>query len=176
MILLVFAFAVLILPLQWIFAIVLAALFHELCHYLAIRCCGGKILGAAAGINGARLQVSGLSQGQELICALAGPIGGLVLLFGIRWFPRIAICGVCQSMFNLLPVYPLDGGRALQCGMELILPIHQAERVCLWVRRICLAVVIGLGIYGSLIKGLGMMPLLLGGIICGKIACKPTRD
>lgn len=176
MILLMLALAVLVLPLQWFAAIILAAVFHELCHYLAVRCCGGQLMGVSVEIRGARLEVAGLSNAQELFCALAGPLGGLLLLFLIRWIPRTAICAAFQSLFNLLPVYPLDGGRALRCGMELILPIEQADRVCLWVRRVCLAMVICLGVYGAVCLDLGVMPLLLGVIICGKIACKPTPD
>lgn len=173
MILFILALAVLVLPLQWFIAIVLAAAFHELCHYLAICFCGGQIVGISADMRGAKLEVVGLSNQQELFCALAGPAGGLLLLLLIRWIPRTAICGVFQSLFNLLPIYPLDGGRALKCGMELILPVEQAERVCLWIRRICLGLVIGLGLYGTVFLGLGLMPLLLGIIICGKITCKP---
>lgn len=174
MILFVLALAVLILPLQWFVAIVLAACFHELCHYLAIRICRGKIVGVSLDVRGARLEVAGLSNQQELFCAMAGPAGGLLLVTLIRWIPRTAICGVFQSLYNLLPIYPLDGGRALRCGMELIMPVEQAERVCLWVRRICLGLVIGFGFYGTVFLGLGLMPLLLGIIICGKIACKPS--
>ena len=168
----VLALAVLVLPLQWFIAIILAAVFHELCHYLAIRCCGGQIVGISADMRGAKLEVVGLSNKQELFCALAGPAGGLLLLLLIRWIPRTAICGVFQSLFNLLPIYPLDGGRALRCGMELILSVERADKVCLWVRRISLTLVIGLGVYGTVFLGLGLMPLLLGIIICGKIACK----
>ena len=54
MILFVLALAVLILPLQWFVAIVLAACFHELCHYLAIRICRGKIVGVSLDVRGAR--------------------------------------------------------------------------------------------------------------------------
>lgn len=175
MILFLLALAVLVLPLQWFVAIVLAALIHELCHYLAIRCCGGEILGISMDVCGAKLEVAGLSNGQELFCTLAGPAGGLALLLLVRWMPRTAICGAFQSLFNLLPIYPLDGGRALRCGMELILPMEQADRVCLWARRITVGLVIGLGVYGTVVLGLGLMPLLLGIVICGKIACKPPR-
>ena len=176
MILILLALAVLVLPLQWFCAMILAALFHELCHYGAVRCCGGQICGMSMELSGARLRVTGLTGGRELLCALAGPLGGFLLLIFIRWIPRTAICGVFQSLFNLLPVYPLDGGRALRCGMELILPLERAVQVCLWIRRICLVLILGLGIYGTVFRALGLMPLALCGIICGKIACKQPWD
>lgn len=175
MILIMLALAVLVLPLQWCIAIILAAVFHELCHYLAIRCCGGQILGVSFGADGAKIVVTGLSNGQELFCALAGPMGGLFLLCAIRWIPRTAICAVFQSVYNLLPMYPLDGGRALRCGMELLMPLERADAVCLWVKRICLGLVVGFGFYGTLILKLGLMPLLFAGVIFAKISCKQHR-
>ena len=175
MILVMLALAVLVLPLQWVAAMVLAAVFHEVCHYLVIRYYGGKILGVTVQTGGAKLEVTGLSNGQELCCALAGPLGGFLLLFGLRWMPRTAICAVFQSLYNLLPIYPLDGGRALRCGMELILPLYRADQVCLWAQRIAVALVVMLGVYGTVFLRLGWTPILLSMVIFGKIACKPHR-
>lgn len=53
------------------------------------------------------------SAGREVLCALAGPLGGFLLLFLLHSAPRIALCAFVQSVCNLIPVYPLDGGRAL---------------------------------------------------------------
>lgn len=166
----VLALALLILPLQWVLSILIAAVFHELCHYLAVRLCGGEMVGLTLTPHGARMEVGGLSQWQALICALAGPVGGLLLLVFVRWIPMIAICGACQSLFNLIPVYPLDGGRALRCLLEWRFP-GQADRICLWVQRICLTCIAGLGLYGTLILKLGILPLTMSVLIFAKIAC-----
>ena len=175
MIWIVLALAVLVLPLQWLFAILLAAFFHELCHYAAVKACGGQVLRLEIGWSGAQMEVAGLSTGKELLCSLAGPAGGLALLMVIRWIPRTAICAGFQSLFNLIPVYPLDGGRALRCGLELIFPLDTVDRVCLWVRKLCLIFMVGLGLYGTVFLHLGLMPLLLAVVLCGKIACKPSH-
>ena len=52
------------------------------------------------------------------VIALAGPFGGLVLLLTARWLPRLAICGLMQSVFNLLPISPLDGSRAVSAMLQ----------------------------------------------------------
>lgn len=171
MILIILALAVLILPLQWIFAVVLAAAFHELCHYLAVKACGGEIHRLSVGISGARMEVTGLSEMQELLCALAGPAGGLLLLLFARWLPRTAVCAAFQSLFNLIPVYPLDGGRALRCCLDRIMP-DKTERICLWIRQLCLAGIALLGLYGTVILRLGLLPMGLSAMIFVKIACK----
>ena len=61
-----------------------------------------------------------MSPGRELICILAGPAASLLLLCLARIFPRVAICGLIQGCYNLLPIAPLDGGRALHCLLSLL--------------------------------------------------------
>lgn len=61
-----------------------------------------------------------MSPGRELLCVLAGPAVSFSLLALARFFPRIAICGLVQGIYNLLPIYPLDGGKALRCMVSLL--------------------------------------------------------
>lgn len=173
------AFLILVLPLKWVLAVILAAAFHELCHGVAVRLCGGQVLRLRIGGRGALMEATPLPPKKELICALAGPVGGLLLLFTARWIPRIALCGAIHSAYNLLPVYPLDGGRALRCGAEIFLPPEKADKLCAWLERSCILALIGLGIYGCLVLDLGIAPALPAAILLirgeiGKIPCKPA--
>lgn len=167
----------LLLPLQWLAAMCLAMVFHEGCHYLMIRICGGTVTELRVRPSGILMEVHGLRRWQEVICSLAGPIGGLLLLSTPRWLPRTAICAGAQSLFNLLPVYPLDGGRALRCGAEVFLPPLAAGRLCDIIERGCLLGLFFLGIYGCFCLRLGTFPLLASGLVAlrafrGKIPCK----
>ena len=113
------AILLLMIPLRWILAAFLAAGFHELGHCLAVELLGGTILEANVSARGAKLRAAPMSPERELLCVLAGPAVS-VALFGLRrLFPRIAVCALIQGVFNLLPIYPLDGGRAVRCLGEL---------------------------------------------------------
>lgn len=120
------AVMLLLLPLDWLLSVFLASSFHELCHYLAVRLCGGVVYRMSVDVSGAKMEISPLPPGKELVCALAGPFGSGLLATTVHFLPLIGLCGLAQGAFNLIPVYPLDGGRALRCGLQLLLPERKA--------------------------------------------------
>lgn len=169
------ALLLLVLPLRWVAAAGLAALFHELCHMIAVRACGGRVNVVAVGESGAVMETADLTNWQELLCAMAGPLGGLLLLFFLRWFPEVAVCAAFQSAFNLLPIYPLDGGRCLRCVVSMVRPTG-ADTVCVWVAGGSCLLLFALGIWAAAVN-LGLIPLMTAGIVAmksirGKIPCK----
>lgn len=109
---------VLLLPLKWLAAALAAAAVHELCHLAAVRALGGKVYSLTIGPTGAVMDASVTGRGREILAAAAGPAGSLLLLLLIRLAPRVALCGLIQGLFNLLPLYPLDGGRMLRAALE----------------------------------------------------------
>lgn len=136
----------LILPLRWLMCAFTAAIFHEFCHYLAIRAVGGRLQEIRVCPTGAIIETTPLSPSQELVCALAGPLGELLLLLFARFIPLTAICALVQSVFNLIPIYPLDGGRALQCAISLLRPHKDPVPICRWVERAFIFLMIALSI------------------------------
>lgn len=119
------AMMLLLIPLRWIFAMILSASIHELGHLLCVRLCGGCIRNVDIGLRGLRIRSDPLPHRQALICIAGGPAANLLMVFYRRLFPRIAICAFFQMVYNLLPFYPLDGGRMLR----LILGRDREERI-----------------------------------------------
>jgi stage IV sporulation protein FB len=105
---------ILLLPVQWMAGAILAAVIHELFHILAVLFFGGEILSITVTGTGARIDATPMSLGKTLLSSLAGPTGSFLCLCGSEYFPEMALCGLVQGAYNLLPIYPLDGGRALQ--------------------------------------------------------------
>ena len=105
---------------------VLCAFLHELRHIIAIKIMGGKV--GALKVHGFGIQISGnleLDYKREAISALMGPIAsllaGLVFIllsrFGMytQLIVFLAMSNLCLFAVNILPIYPLDGGRCLYC-------------------------------------------------------------
>ena len=101
----------LILPLRFLLGVILAATVHELGHLTAMYFAGVQIEGIFIHPFGARIQAGPMEPGTEIICALAGPLAGVLTIFAWKWFPELALAGLVQTIFNLIPIYPLDGGR-----------------------------------------------------------------
>lgn len=162
------AILVLILPLQWILAAVISAAVHEFFHIAAIKLFGLRIFSIRISTGGAQISTEPMTYTQELICALAGPAGGLILLLFARWVPRIAVCAAFHSLYNLLPIYPSDGGRALRCGVKLIFPDRIADSIVRVIETCFLTFVTLLGIYGSFVLHLGLYPSLIAFILVAR--------
>lgn len=109
------ALGILCLPFSWLIAAVLAALCHEGCHFFAAKILNVHISNISIGIGGMVMEMEPMPRGKEFAVALAGPLGSFLLCLMLRVFPELAICGLVQGGFNLLPIFPLDGGRLMYC-------------------------------------------------------------
>ena len=111
---LVLGLMALLFPVRFLAGTLLAALIHELGHFLAIWMTGGKVLRICLRAGGVRIETAPMTPGREALCALAGPAAGSVTMLAWRWFPELALAGFVQTVFNLIPIYPLDGGRVVR--------------------------------------------------------------
>ena len=89
---------------------------------------------------------------QEVSCPSAGPLVSLTLCLLSRWMPILGLCALVQGLFNLLPVYPMDGGRILQA-----IAGERASNVIAFVTTLYL---IGIGVYLTFYENMGLIPLL----------------
>ena len=102
---------------QLLAVILSAAALHELGHLLVLRLLGARVRELRVSVFGAELMTSAarLSYPGEIAAVLAGPavnlLCALVLGGAHAWVAAGAHLSLC--LFNLLPVRPLDGGRAL---------------------------------------------------------------
>lgn len=165
------AFLLMVVPLTWLGACVVAAAFHEACHLLAAKWVGAEIESLTVGVSGARISARFPDRKGELLTALAGPVGSLLLLVLLSVAPRLALCGGVQGVYNLLPLYPKDGGRVLKCLMEMVLP-QQSERLCRWAEITALLILVVLAVWGSFGLKIGIWPVVMVGVRCLRWFCQ----
>lgn len=116
------ALLLLFVPVDWLFSAVLAAVCHECAHLLMLCILNVRVRGAVIHFAGAEILTDAMDDWQELLCSLAGPVGSFALVILCRWLPKTSVCAAVQGCFNLLPIYPLDGGRSLRCCGRILMP------------------------------------------------------
>lgn len=140
-----------------------AALIHELGHLAALRLAGGRVTALRLSVFGAELAAdgAGLSYGKELAAVLAGPLANLLagLILARLGCPAAAGAHLVLCAFNLLPVRPLDGGRALYLLAAWIAGPAAGEALCRWVGG-CAALALATALIWLVVRSGGSLWLL----------------
>ena len=129
---------------------VLACVVHELGHLLVGAALGGRPRWLSLSAVGLELNMeypAGLSYGRELAVALAGPAVNLVTGGICAQFGNYLLAGVSfgLGLFNLMPVLPLDGGRALWCVLSALFGAQTGERAADGAAGVLVGLLAGIG-------------------------------
>ena len=152
------------------YAFLAAATAHEAGHVMAIYLVGGRVTGIRLGMCDAKIETRGLGYRQEIFCALAGPGMSVLVCLALRKaYATCAAISLLLGLFNAMPVYPLDGGRALRAGLCLVLPLGRAEAVSSVVSlAVCAAGLAG-AVFCARAYGLGFAPVALWLVVFARV-------
>ena len=165
-------------------ALLLAAAAHELGHLAAILGLGLRLREIRAELGGLRMEYSGdTGTAGHLGIAAAGPAAGflyawtaarLALRLGWGWLSLSAGLSLLLSLFNLLPVLPLDGGRIALYLSTAAMGEERGELLC---RRLGLWLSAALSALGLrlLVRGRGAA-LLTAGLVLLFGSCKKAEN
>lgn len=105
-------------------------LVHELGHLAALRSMRVTVREIRLRLSGAMIGTERMNYRTEQICAAAGPGASILLgVTALRIAPHLAIVSLLLGVINLLPMYPLDGGRILRAALLIHVNPEQAERI-----------------------------------------------
>ena len=157
----------------FLLGLLVSVLLHEMAHaFVALRFFRVKTLEIVMfPIGGlARLERT-LRPVEEFWIALSGPLVNVVLSLAIfaylrlthqplgihltdlthptdaNVWSRLAVGNMLLAGFNLLPAFPMDGGRILRALLSLIRPEDEATRIASWMGRM---LAMSMGLYGLL--------------------------
>ncbi len=160
-----------LLAVAFLLAIFLCVFLHELGHALAARQYNIKTRDITMlPIGGlARLETIPEEPKQELIVALAGPAVNLVIaavlgllvsadpssvenfdmmtLNGQSFLYTLMVANLVLALFNLIPAFPMDGGRVLRALLSFRLPRPQATRIAAGIGQVLAIGFIFIGLF-----------------------------
>lgn len=152
-----------------------AAALHEAGHLCVLRALGVPILRLRLCVTGAILQTPLLGYREELLAAAAGPTVNALLFFAsLRGDARFAAVNFGLLCYNLLPFYPLDGGRILRALLSRLL----GDRLGAYMERAigasCLAFLGAAAVYLTCILHAGLWPVAIYACLLLRIAQTKT--
>lgn len=133
------ALSLFVFPIQWVFGWIIAAFVHELFHLLMMLILKVNVFSVSLRASGTIIESNSMTSFQELLCAIAGPLGGLTIMLLKVIFPPASVCAAVQTVYNLLPIYPLDGGRAVKCAAACMFGDKKAEIISKVISILCFA-------------------------------------
>ncbi|MBI5964481.1 MAG: tetratricopeptide repeat protein [Chloroflexi bacterium] len=161
--------------LLWVTGFLLCILLHELGHMLAAQLVGVEVKNIVIWILGGLTNLSRKAEKpfHHLIISAAGPLVNIFLAFlcvlfyvfisflllpnfqneglflwaqtFVNLFFSLALVNIILVVFNILPIYPLDGGNILHAFMEMLFGKSNADLITL---VISIPILLGLIIFG----------------------------
>jgi len=120
-----------------------AMLAHELGHLIVLELIGTEVRRVRIGAAGAVIELAGeLTRRQDMGVTAAGPIAGLVFSIACicadtPFFRYAGLISLLATAFNLLPVYPMDGGRLAFLLLSTAVPLRASETVMRVIGTLC---------------------------------------
>lgn len=142
---------------------------HELGHVAVARRFGvrtRRVLLLPIG-GAAQMERKMLTPKADLLISVGGPVVNLVLAAAMMgpawwwsdplWF-RLGVLNLALGLFNLIPAFPMDGGRVLRAVLTELMGATRATRITLGVGFVF---AIGFFVIGSLAVELGLVALAI---------------
>lgn len=141
----------------------ICALIHEGAHIVTAKKCGIGILYIEIQPFGvcARLKAEMIKKPtDEILIALVGPLSNIAMLMiaiGLKYrlgtyrlYDYFIKCNAAMAVLNMMPVLPLDGGRAVRAALSCVVGSIRAYKITVNISRFPIAVIFAAVGYGIL--------------------------
>jgi stage IV sporulation protein FB len=152
--------------LLWIPTIFISVLLHEAGHAAAFGVLGmGPSQIVLGGFGGYTINRASRKVWQDVVVSLSGPLfsfflAGLFLLIRqmtfaatdpmmSQWVPLMILANIVWGIFNLLPIFPMDGGQAVYGVLQYVTAPRRAMLISIWSSMILGGVLLLLGLFGG---------------------------
>ncbi len=144
---------------------------HEAGHLLALAILRVRVHKLRLSFSGAALVTEPMRYTREIAAAAAGPaVNAVLLMIFVNREPMTAFVNLILLAYNLLPFYPLDGGRILRALLHLAFPAETAELTENIVCGACCLFLLCGAVWLTCICHAGLWPVIVWGLLAVRIA------
>lgn len=158
-------------PMQTFLPFLFSVALHEMGHLLMLRFCKIDIQTIRLRAFGAQIVTEPLGYREEFAVAAAGPaFNFLLLILCSKKMPMVALVNLCLLAYNLLPIFPLDGGRMIRALLSMLLPertVHILEQL---IKISCLGILVCLCCYLTCVWHAGLWPIIVAAMLIMRVA------
>lgn len=149
-------------PLGLFLPFLCSAALHELGHWAVLRLYHVPAEQLRITALGCVMRTAPLSYRVEARCAFAGPgVNFLLFMLSVRIFPAFALVNLSLALFNLLPLWPLDGGRLLRAMLCSRLAPDNAQKAESWIAAVTVGLIWMLAAWATCYLHMGLAPAVL---------------
>lgn len=135
---------------------------HELGHSFVAKAKGAYIHEIVLYPFGGAAKISNIPKRpvDEILVALAGPAVSLALAVLFQQFELLRFLGYLNAMlffFNILPVFPMDGGRVLRAALTIKHGRQEATRIAATVGKYFCGLFVVIGLFGLPVQLFGLI-------------------
>lgn len=135
---------------------------HELGHSVVARAKGGYIHEIVLYPFGGAAKIANIPSRpkDEILVALAGPAVSLVLAilcYQVAWLEFVGYVNGMLFFFNILPVFPMDGGRVLRAALTIKKGRAEATRIAATAGKYFCGLFVLVGLFGFPYQLLGFI-------------------
>ena len=155
-----------IMPISYAISVFIAVMIHEMAHAFVAHKKGYNVYGIEIGLfSGAASMDSNMHQADSIPITAAGPLSNLLLLglvipftsisesgIGSPYMDHFAYVNLFLFLFNILPIYPMDGGQILRDflmlkGRKFGIDRRKAFDVSAWVSLVTSILLVGFSLF-----------------------------
>lgn len=158
-------------PAQTFSPFLLSVTVHEAAHLLVLRIFHARIHKLRLTGCGAVIVTEPLDYRRELPVAAAGPTANLLLLrLYLHRAPEFALLNLGLFLYNMLPLYPLDGGRLLRAALHLLFSERVAYALERGIALLCVGSLCVCALCLTCVEHVGLWPIVLCALLLVRIS------
>lgn len=149
----------------------ISILVHEAGHLIAGKLLQIPVEEIQFRLSGIVIRTGTMGCRDEALISAAGPAASMLLaLLSLRVSSMLCIIAALHGAFNLLPIYPLDGGRILRIWLLCFCSNEHTMKIMNWISKIIISALMVVACWLTIFLQAGIWPIFAALVLLWRTA------